>query len=195
MKTSYNNTSINFYSRKVPRYLYHLTSTDCLNKIKESGKIKIAPDTLGFKKSGIFLLELENFAKYWKPNKDWDFNNLAYDLLKQCSNGTMTLSLIRIPVDKLDKNILRIRSLNKLFRANERSLHETEGISATESKKYKAKKNAIEYIYPKEININNIEILGSIENYRNILRKKRLSGLLLELLKDQPEENCIKSLQ
>ena len=138
---------------------------------------------------------LQNLTKRWKHCKDWSYNNLAKDLMSHCAHGTLSLTLMRIPVNKLKKEDLRIRSLNQLFRKDSSQLHIEAGAPATESKRFKARKNAIEYIYPYEINTKDIEILGCVENFREIIRKESLKGLLLRLYKNQPELICIKTLQ
>ena len=40
-----------------------------------------------------------------------------------------------------------------------------------------------------------IEVLGSVENFRQTLRKLKLKGLLLKLFKGQPEEKLINELK
>lgn len=187
-------TPENFTSRKVPRYLYHLTSIEGLKKIQESNAIKTTNFTLGLNYPAVFLFELKNFTKNYTSQKDWGFTNLAFDLLSQCAHNTLSLVLMRIPVGKLDKNKLKIRNLNELLKSSRNTYHTMEGAPAQYAKRYKAKRKSIEYIYPQEIPFKEVEVLGSVENYRQILRKQKLKGLLLELFKGQPEENCIKTL-
>lgn len=188
-------TPENFRSRKFPRYLYHLTTTEGLKKIQESKAIKPSDFTLGLNYPAVFLFELKNYTKNWGVKKDWNYNNLAKDLLSQCAHDTLTLALIRVPVDKLDKNRLRIRCLNELFSSNKKTYHIMEGSPAKYSKLYKGRKKALEYIYPEEIKTKDIEVLGSVENFRQTLRKLKLKGLLLKLFKGQPEEKLINELK
>lgn len=185
----------NFGSRKVPRYLYHLTDSKSIAQIQQSGKIQRSNFTLGLNFSAVFLFELKNLTKRWGCSRDWSYNNLAKDLFSQCAHGTLSLILIRIPVDKLKKEDLRIRNLNRLFGSNTNNYHVKEGAPATESKLYKARKKAIEYLYPHEIPVDDIEVLGSVENFRHLLRKNGIKGVLSELFQNQPEEKCIKTLQ
>ena len=138
--------------------------------------------------------DLKNFTKRWGVNKDWSYNNLAKDLFSQCAHGSLTLSLLRIPVEKLNKDKLRVRCLNELFRSSRNTYHTMEGTPARYNKRYTTKGKALEYIYLQEIDAKDVEVLGSVENFREILRKKNLKGLLLELFKGEPEENCIKTL-
>lgn len=185
----------NFGSRKIPRYLYHITDTRSLAKIKECGKIKKSNFTLDFETPAVFLFELKNLTKRWGKNKKWNNNNLAEDLLMQCSHFSPNLILLKVPVTKLEKENLRIRCLGALFCDSKNTPHITKGAPAEKSKIYKARKEAIEYLYTQEIDFNNVEVLGCANNFISILRDKKLKGVLTEFFKGQPEEKCINLLK
>ena len=188
-------SKISFSSKKIPRYLYHLTDPMSAEKILKDGRILKSDFTLGFREKAVFLFDLKNFTKRWNRNKIWEGNDLAKDLLIHCSNDSLNLTLLRIPTDKLKKEDLRIRNLNHLFKLMKKTKHVKEGAPATESKRYKARKLAIEYLYPHEIDACNIDVLGTVEYFRNVYRKESLKGVFLKMFENQPEINCIKTLQ
>lgn len=185
----------NFGSRKIPRYLYHITDSQSFAKIKDTGKIKKSIYTLDFEKPAVFLFELKNLTKRWNKNYKWYNNNLAEELLFQCAHNLPNIVILKIPVAKLIKNDLRIRSLRELLSSSKNTDHVTSGAPASQSKKYKTKKEPIEYIYPHEISFNDVETFGHADNYSSILNKKGLKGVLAELFSGQPEEKCINLLK
>lgn len=151
--------NLNFKQRKIPRYLYHFTTPNSYELIKKTGNINISENDEYL--CGVFLFELSNFIKNWGINKDWNNKNLAFELIKRISGFSQSIVLLKIPVKNLDKDKIFIRSQNRLFNAKEHykdvGLEHLGGeITASMSKKYKHKKEAIEYIYEDEINISKI---------------------------------------
>lgn len=96
---------------KVSKYLYHLTNAENYKKIQESDMLKTTKDGCFGKLDGNFMIELKNFLKNWRCNRDWaSRGNLGYLLLKQASKGKSDLVMLRIHASKLDYYSLKIRS-------------------------------------------------------------------------------------
>ena len=77
---------------KVSKYLYHLTNAENYKKIQESDMLKTTKDGCFGKLDGNFMIELKNFLKNWRCNREWaSHGNLGYLLLKQASKGKSDL--------------------------------------------------------------------------------------------------------
>lgn len=173
------NPQISFKSRKIPRYLYHFTTKANYEEIKMTGSIFMSKDYLSQKKA-IFLLDWQNFMKRWgglNAGDDAPFlskKTFFEYLLKGKNNNDITV--LRIPTSKLNKDSLFIRSQDDLFDMSVN--YKNEYISrnpilknlfpklfdfdtASNAKRYKSKKQSIEYIYINSIPANIVEKIGT----------------------------------
>jgi hypothetical protein len=182
---------------------------------------------------GVFMSELQNLFKRWTVSKDWFGRDLRTELLTQVVKKTGNkIVVLKIPTANLDKNILLIRSQNKLFlNRGKAELVELAkrwketgeildgkfkeifvGEKATSSKLYKQRKEAIEYIYPEEIDMSKVQKIGiselkqkPVENLKN-KDIKEMSNIMtlvrpeiemkltfLELYKGTPEEKALRN--
>lgn len=171
-------TNQTFQHRKVPRYIYHLTNQKAYKSMLADGAImpsQIDPYNLH---QGVHAIELSNFFKFWGHNKAWDEKGeaLQESLLRQAARwiksaieGKNKLVILKIPTDQLDQDKLKVRSQNRFFQfklkdrfnfnPNEHLRCET---PATEARRYKNRKEAIEYIYQDKIPIHLAEPVGNI---------------------------------
>lgn len=206
----------------IDRYLYHATNDWRYKKILESGMIKPTLDDCGKKLCGVFLINLQNFFLKWKNI----FNNvdLRYILFQRIARGDDKLVLIRIPIDKLDMDLLRFRDQNKFLKSRlarnfselKPDAHEMIGAPVnTEAEKMAREKDPIEYVYTAPIPTGIVEFAGEAD-FRNIkivaqqqltltkkLKKVPLKDLydktieitLNTLFENQPELDAIKQLR
>ena len=150
--------------------------------------------------------------------------DLRYELFRRIGLRDDKIVMIRIPVEKLDTDILRLRSQNKFLKAKmsmsfsdlQPDAHEIIGepINTELAKEYK-KNEPIEYIYEAPISTDIVEFAGEAD-FRNIkivaqqqltltkkLKKVPLKDLydktieitLNTLFENQPELNAIKQLR
>lgn len=187
-----NSTSLTFTSAKTPRYLYHLTATSNLEKIKKTGVIKKSEDGLGTRLMGVFLFDLPNLIKNWGVSKDWGFSQLTEDLFKHTAAGELSLSVIRVPLKTLNQKNMRVRSLNVLFRDMKNAEHSNEGESIKKGKLLHKKGEAFEYISKEDIPYTKVEVLNSLDNYRMQMYRGGIKSVLLKLFDNTPEEIYIK---
>ena len=123
-----------------------------------------------------FAIDLENFTKFWKNNQNNQENSLQENLLrkavrwvKSAIKGKNELVILQIPTEALDPNKLFIRTQKKFFnhlglqKSRARIIHNIDKmhlfgeIPARYSRLYNGKKQAIEYIYKDDIDINLIK--------------------------------------
>ena len=157
-----------FGKHKVPRYLYHFTNPEALEGMKKTGSIRISEDAYSKGKlSGVFMVDMENFAKRWKRHKAWDDGNLKIALWNEVQ-GKGKVTCIRIPTEKLDQSILKIRSQNRYFMAKKQGKkeyleHAVNGDKAQFRSLYDQRKEALEYIYPKEIPMDAVQVMETVQ--------------------------------
>lgn len=207
-------TQQNFQRRKIPRYIYHLTSEANYNSILEDGALKPSYNKF-FVDKGVYAIELSNFFKNWKKDRSWGYDDLQYSLLRKVvhwfsssfNRNKGNLVILRIPTANLDTGKLTIRSQNKLFR-HEEDFHKLypalrehlKGKTpANEAPLYKNRKEAIEYIYSDEISINNIQQIGNIVNIASLRKDIRFSSnpvkfIMQAALSGTPECKELKEL-
>lgn len=206
------NRNFNFKGHQIPKFLYHLTNEKAYNSIKRDGRL-MANSNDGLIK-GIFMIELSNFFKRWGISKDWCDSNLSLDLLKQVAKREKKLILLRIPTGELDKEKLLVRSQNKLFSITklpefyptlkawytkheipkERFQHIFNGDKAANSRHYKQKKSAIEYIYPEDISLGKIDKIGEVK-LEKINALTSIKAVFETLLQGTPEEKAIAAIK
>ncbi|MBR3890181.1 hypothetical protein IKJ53_06665 [bacterium] len=207
--------NISFGNRKIPKYIYHFTNNKNYKSMQKDGFIRINDNDKYLDCGGIFAVELQNFFKNWGFNKVWDNGNLDESLRTSLLRQTTTwvksrektrneLIILKIPTDKLDKSKLKIRSKQKFFeifyseklfnKANDSLKGHLRGhTSAEDAKLYKNKKDAIEYIYQKDIPLNIVEEIGKPVNIYELRCKSNYNQenvtklALKEALKNTPE--------
>ena len=215
-----NNYNItNFKSRKIPKYIYHLTNEHAYKSMYKDGFIKASTKDFYIKDKAIFFIELDNFCKNWGISKSWDkfpeplqeslLMLAAYFKTPSTIEDQNKLVILKIPTDKLDAKKLFVRSEKKFFeqvlydKKDAKDLHpiikqNLEGnTSATKSKLYKNRKEAIEYIYKDDIPIEKAEQIGQILNINTLDYDKNNSvkSILQKILEGLPEENAIRHLR
>lgn len=181
----------NIGKHKIPRYLYHLTTESNYLSMLNEGNIKLGGEY--DKVKGIYIIELANFFKRWFiMNKDgFSGNDLRQKLVKQVmKNSEGDIIILKIPTKNIDRDRLLIRNQNNLFKNYDYYVSKSD--SAKNSGLYKQRKQAIEYIYPDEINISQVEKIGSTK-----VKIHTFAGVefFSKLLKGTPEEKSIKLLK
>lgn len=203
---------------KIPRYLYHLTSKSCYESMLKDGKIIASEELIG---KGVFMAELSNLFKRWGVREAWSFGgktNLKEKLLQQAAKGEDEIVALRIPTANIDRSKLRIRGQEKLFTwdpsnhsalSKATSLEEARqigtnikeyshifyGDTAKNSKLYKQRKESIEYIFPGDINMSNVEKIGEV-NVANLRQTKEydvlrpMRSIYSKLFRGKPEEKA-----
>jgi len=194
---------------KIPRFLYHFTNRKAYESMLKDGKIKfeLKKDQM----QGIFMVELSNLFKCWQENsKAWQDDNLSKLLLGRAKKGDSEIIVLKIPTANIDKKRLLIRNQNQYFIVkktpefeklreqwaktkeipNGEFQHLFVGDKATNSKLYKQRKTAIEYIYPAEIGISKVEKIGEAELPEDFYQLPA-KDIYSNLLKNTPEEKAI----
>lgn len=193
---------------KLPRYLYHFTDGDLFESILKEGAIK-GTSGVGEAWSGIFMVDMNNFLKYWKADKSWNevlsFSksarvrcSLTYALLKWASKNNRDIVCLKIPTEGLDFNKLQIRSQNRLFSKD--FAHDFE--SALNKGLYNQRKEAVEYFYRDKIPLEKFQFIGSaklsilsrlgLESDYNMQHKLALKTLS-KVFSGQPENKGIQN--
>ncbi len=98
---------------KIPRFIYHITNKSNYELMLKDGVIKTSKDKLFG--DGVFTIELINLFKRWGKNKFWGGRSLWEELIYQVAKGSDDLVILRIPTEKLNNDLLRVRSQNILF--------------------------------------------------------------------------------
>lgn len=195
---------------KIPKYLYHLTTEENYQAILKSNKLKRGGKYEQIQ--GVFMFELSNFFKRWGTSPIWQGKNLRNSLINQSRHGGYgKLVLLRIPTENLNREKLLVRSQNKLFSCihnpkyytflrdlksadiiPDELTHSFNGDSARKSKLYKQRKEAIEYIYPKAINISKIQKVGESNSVNFFGNTLNVYTVFSNLLKGTPEEKALR---
>lgn len=181
------------HSRKIPRYIYHMTSKANYESMLRDGYIKTSDYKLHVDK-GIYAFDLPNFYKRWGINKDWGYDDLQRIILRHivkwtnsAQSGSSDLVILRIPTSNLDIDKLSVRSLNKLFSFEQtetffRNLgpklqeHLAGNTPAREAPLYTRRKDAIEFIYKDNIPIENAEQIGNIVNVAELRKDDKFTA-------------------
>lgn len=187
----------------IPRYLYHMTTKQNYESILKSGKIHTSPDCGMSNLDGVFMFDMQNFSKRWAntviqtPNAEANLGTALFCKnicnFEDVTNG-LDIVLLKIPTKGMDISKLKVRPQS----ANTGILN---GDSALYKSIYTRRKNAIEYIYEQNIDVSNIENIGtttlkfgSIEDLKKQAKKSPLD-ILLNLVKDRPEEKCVRAFK
>ncbi len=190
---------------KIPRFLYHFTDENSLKKIMQDGKIK--PYYPNNDMKGIFMVDMNNFLKYWKIDGSWSLAadtdmSLLANLVSSVQHGKGNIACIKIPTNALDTNKLKIRSQNRLAVVAQLDTTplDTLAVSAQKASLYNQKKEAIEYIYDSEIPVDIAKIImpikaKGIEEYNTDGISQHKAGLeiLQSLFKGEPEQIGIEA--
>lgn len=198
--------------------MYHLTTEeDYLSMLKDK-RIHVSQINKHNALEGVYMFDLINHLKRWGHSNDWS-GHLGQRLLglKQGNHpNTNKIVLLKIPTENISKEKILIRSQNKLFanmreftearinyifgnvRPNEKLKHLFSGDSAKNSRLYKQRKEAIEYIYPENIALLKAEKIGElIYNDMSIdrLNNRGVNKIYSNLLKGTPEEKALVLLK
>lgn len=204
-----NSTHPNFGSKKIPRYLYHLTTAKNYQSMLNDKELKTSNDAI----KGVYMLDLKNFFKSWCniPIIRWgDRENLASDILRhvvydRCDRGV----LLRVPTKLLDRQKLLIRSQTLSIAMHDeyefrrvynqwdlkgdlpegRFRYYFTGESAVKAHKSKKQAEAIEYIYPKNIHISGVEKVGEVE-IADYPEPSLFKEIFAKLLHGKPEKKA-----
>jgi hypothetical protein len=98
---------------KIPRFIYHVTNKSNYESMLKDGVIKTTQDDLFGQ--GIFAVELTNLFKRWRVNKSWRNQSLQEKLVKHVAKGNNHIIILKIPTEKLNQDLLKVRSQNVLF--------------------------------------------------------------------------------
>lgn len=203
---------------KIKRYLYHMTSEENYQSMLRDGKIHVTDDA-HMNEQGVFMTDLQNLLKRWRYSKDWTecgINvNLSLALLGQVSKSGDKIVCLRIPTAALDHDLLKIRSQNRLFRGRSAMqkwsipkiyAHKVDGAPAVEAGRYKQRKEALEYIYPRDIDMDNVELVGRADvSFNSLLshcdkdmlteskQTSTVMGVFRNLFNNQPEEKAVRN--
>lgn len=203
---------------KIKRYLYHMTSEENYQSMLRDGKIHVTDDA-HMNEQGVFMTDLQNLLKRWRYSKDWTecgINvNLSLALLGQVSKNGNKIVCLRIPTAALDHDLLKIRSQNRLFRGRSAMqkwsipkiyAHKVDGAPAVEAGRYKQRKEALEYIYPRDIDMDNVELVGRADvSFNSLLshcdkdmlteikQTSTVMGVFRNLFNNQPEEKAVRN--
>ena len=109
---------------KIPRYIYHLTTQENYEKMKNIGFI-IPKTSKGDSIEGVFATELTNLLRNWSSLKIGE-QSLINKLLSMQKQRSDNLVMLKIPTNKLNAEDLYIRSQNNFFLATI-SIFEVEG--------------------------------------------------------------------
>jgi len=204
---------LTFSGKKVPRYIYHLTTKANYENIQKSGFINMSKDYLSGK-NAVFFIDWQNFIKRWGKLEVDDSVFLSKKtflkyLLK--GKGKRNMSLLRVPVSKLNQDDLYVRSQDILFDActNYKAEYQTRDPIlqiffphlfdfdfVKNVKKYTSKKHSVEYIYKNTIPKDIVEEVGTAElTLQNFKSRNNLLNFLNNLLKSTPEQKSLKIYQ
>lgn len=194
--------SVNFERRKIPRYIYHLTSDKNYQSILRDGFLRTTNECCI---NGVFAIEMDNFFKRWKYSGDWAggfTSSLQRKLIEYVTDWSQKLVCLKIPTSALDTEKLFIRSQNRIYNPkkfqtdSKASLmlekHICGDTPASQAKYYKAKKEAIEYIYEDDIPISLVEKCGDVDIMKlrlseNYDRKKFIRSVFTTIFEGKPE--------
>ena len=206
-----NSNNVVFSSKKIPRYLYHMTTKTNAEKIKQSGFINLTTDYLSGKQ-GVYLFEMQNFIRQWgglsSGNKAPYLSKKTFFKHLLRKKPEQNISVLRIDTRNLDENKLFIRSQDILFDVAqkyeseyrpqnpillERFPHLFNFDKAKNTKRYKSKRHSIEFVYTDKIQINNVEEIGNGILRTNTCRSKyTLLRFLKEILSNTNEAKHLK---
>ena len=179
---------------KIPRFLYHKTTKDNYNKMLQDGYIQISESCQRGK--GLYMFEMQNMLKHYKDfDGKRDLGRLLNQVIGNSIYGAYEAVLLRIPTSILDAGKLAIRSNSGPGRNSMHSCTKTAlGDSALASHLHKQRKVALEYIYPNQLPMDNISVVGAVKfnskDAENLDESKALE-LWKELTKNQPENKGV----
>lgn len=116
---------------ELPEYMYHITSSNNINSILQSGKLN---KSLNEQLTGVFLLDSQNFLNHYQKVDIGNGNtlDLTTSLFRQATknrpkNATLAsqkVNIIKIPTEELIKNgKLRVRCQEDFFKTQTQLLH------------------------------------------------------------------------
>lgn len=179
----------NVGKHKIPRYLYHITTKENYSKMLKDGYINISQDCPRGK--GLYMFEMQNMLKHYK---DFDGNRDLGRLLRQVGESETGAVLLKIPTSILEAGKLVVRGNSGTGKNGMNSYSkQLIGDSALASKIYKQRKVALEYIYPENLSINDVVLVGS-SNYNffeNEINESTALKIWKQLTQNQPEQKGV----
>ena len=180
---------------KIPRYLYHVTTFANYKNMLKTGTLRVS--NLSGLGSGVYMLELQNMIKHYGNHNG--YRGLERLLGQARLHGENELVLLRIPTTKLNASRLAIRDNGNPVGINSSQFKVTDliGDSAINSKLYKQRKVGLEYVYPHDININNISLVGSAKVKpltEGVISDTEALGIWKTLTKGEPEHMAFEVL-
>lgn len=166
----------------IPRNLYHVTTSSAYENMQKTGKIEVrrACDSIG---KQLFMFDIKNFTRFWKQTKnviEQPRTTLLNLISKQGLLGDGEIVLLKIPSSALDKSKLRIRVQEDMrcgvvadastrFKIDEKhpisnglkGFVKLGGITGDKAPLCNQRGKAIEWIYPYDIPIEKVELVGS----------------------------------
>jgi hypothetical protein len=112
-QTSVVKAATKYGKHKVPRFIYHMTNKSNYKSMLKDGVIKTTQDD--FFGKGVFAIELTNLFKRWRNNKSWGGSSLQQQLIQQATKVSDDIVILKIPTEKLNHDLLKVRSQNALF--------------------------------------------------------------------------------
>ncbi len=106
-------TATRYGKHKIPRFIYHMTNKANYESMLKDGVIKTTKE--GLFGEGIFTTELTNLFKRWRNHKSWGNDSLQEALIEQVAKGSDEIVILRIPTERLNHDLLKVRSQNTYF--------------------------------------------------------------------------------
>ena len=197
--------NMGFGNRKVPRYIYHLTTKEKWSRILSSGELRPSYD--GCMKA-VCMADLSNLFGQWKADLRTKGQQMLKDLVDHVQKDNSNLVILKISTEKLKRSEFFLRPQGECFKIskedgfipwllkgkdkntvpNRKFLLLTEGVEAQNARKYRHK-DAIEYVYKNGIPVQNIEKIGETPT-----QGKSLLEIWQGLLKGTKEEKALINL-
>lgn len=214
MKISANAIQTITKHKKAPRYLYHFTTENHLNEIKNSKILKANIDGSSDFLGGVFMVDMQNFVKNWNKFFIIDDISILTCLFAHISGNSKKIACLKVPTANL-KNDIIIRSQENLIKRFSNNKNQAESVKEIFSKvdKYKLyqrNNHSIEYIHQGDIPLKDVEIVGVqkiptrlkkffsdfSKTYTSEIKGKDANNDALELLKSffsgKPESKAFK---
>lgn len=178
---------------KIPRYLYHITTRANYESMLKTRSLRTSdPGGLG---AGVYMFELQNMIKHY--GNHGCYRGLGRLLGQGRLHGGNELVLLKIPTSKLDAGRLAIRN-NSALAKKVSSIVDYIGDAAINSKLYKQRKIGLEYIYPHDIDISNVSMIGSAKikplTEGDTIRDTEALTIWKKLTQGQPEYKAFETL-
>jgi len=203
---------------KLPRYMYHITTKSAYESMLKDGCIK--PSQCMDSSSGTFLFDMKNFTRFWRKTPDVVEQPRTTLLDWVGKTDSEEIVMLKIPTKKLNAQTMRLRrqklcrygaggaaKAQEKFAADEhRFSHALEemryamqGEDVSKLPLYNQRKEAVEYIVPEEIPIENVTLLGQATPDKKTVQQaakemRDLPEFWLKLTEGTPEQTAFRHL-